>query len=180
MEKDKISKEVVDQETVTSDVEKVQDTVELDMKKFGTLEINSGGNKPKFDIVTKMDIISAVLKTTPDRVTRPTRDGSNQTYYPVFLTVEFAYSDGKETKSMFENYGSGRLFVSNTDGSTFWVGENSALGKLKKLLEENFEFGGTLSELPSIIKGVSVGVMTEKSTVGGKVFVKNIIKVFYK
>ena len=152
-------------------------SVELDMKKFGDMEISSGGTKPIFEKITKALVISATLKTTPEKRESEDRDGNKQTYYPVFLNVVFNV-DGKEA---FENYGGGRLFVSETDDTKrFWLGKDSALGKIKKMLEDNFDFKGTIKEIPKLMLGQNVGLKTEEITVAGKVFVKNQIQQFYK
>ena len=175
MEQDK---ETIEVEEVPTQ-EESQRSVELDLNKFGGMEIQQGGSKPFFEKVTRMSIKSAVLKTTPDKVTKQTKDGQDQTYYPVFLALEFAYKDNAEEKVTYENYSGGRLFVSEKEGNRFWVGNDSALGMLITILKENFEFAGTIKEVPSLIRGKEVGVKTEEATVAGKKYQKNRIKAFY-
>ena len=153
-------------------------SVALDLNEYGDMEIYSGGSKPVFEKITKATVVNAEMKTTPERIESTDKEGKKQTYYPVFLNVEYKLEDGNTT---YENYSGGRLFVSETDKSKkFWLGESSALGKLKKLIEDNFEFKGSLKELPEKIINQSVGIKTETLQVAGKEYKKNIIEVFYK
>lgn len=157
------------------------EVVELDLTKYGNLEINSGGSKPDFKVVTKVKVVKATLRTTTDRRTEKTRDGKDQSYYPVFLNLEFSYmNNGAELKT-FESFSGGRLFVSDESGANrFWVGENSGLGKVKKLVEENNpNYSGEIKQIPEFLQGREVGIKTEKTEVAGKQFTKNNIKVIY-
>lgn len=166
--------------------EQVQNTqtdenVSLDLNQYGDVGISSGGSKPIFEKITKASVVTAELMTTKDRQTQKDKDGKDQTFYPVFLKVTYSVELDGEMKETYENYGGGRLFVSETDGSKrFWLGETSALGKLKQQLEDNFDFKGTLKEIPALMKGVSVGLKTETFTVAGKEYKKNMVEVFYK
>lgn len=167
------------EESVNAPENKSQ-SVEIDMDKFGELDIQRGGGKPEFEKITQAKVVSAVLKTTSEKVERMTKAGEKQTYFPVFLNVEYMYKEKDEEKTTFERYGGGRLFTSEKEGSRFWVGQTSALGQLITLVEENFDFKGTIKEIPDVINGKNVGIKTEESEVGGRKFKKNIIKVFYK
>lgn len=173
-----IAEEPIEVKNLDNETKEVkQESVELDMNKYGEIPISSGGTKPVFEKITKALVLSAVLKTTPERRTIKDKEGNDQTYYPVFLSVNYNV-DGTE---VFENYGGGRLFVSETNESKrFWLGEGSALGKIKKMIEDNFNFSGTLKEIPDIVKGQSVGLKTEEIVVAGKKYVKNMIQTFYK
>lgn len=178
-----MAQEVIGEEPVQAESQEEQQSqsVELDLEKFGNMEIQQGGSKPTFDKVTEAKIVAATLRTTPDRVEKATKAGEKQVFYPVFLQVEMEYNDGSETKKAYERYGSGRLFISETDQTKrFWVGNNSALGHLVRLLEDNFDFKGTLKEIPELILNKKVGIKTEKGEVGGNEYQKNVIKVFYK
>jgi len=159
------------------------ESVDLDLEKYGKMTITQGGSKPQFDKITPMVVVAARLKTTPERKTKKDNTGKDQTYYPIFLQVEYEYKIGKEEmKKTYENYGEGRLYTSTTNENQddkFWVGEQSALGKLKKLVQENFEFDNTLVQLQNLVVGKKVGVITESGKVGDKEYSKNIIRVFY-
>ena len=174
--------ENVQEEQVSNEKQQNQneENIDLDMNEFGDLDISSGGGKPVFEKITKATVLTAELKTTPDRKTE-TKDGKTQSYYPVFLKVSYSAEIDGELKETYENYGGGRLFVSETDNSKrFWLGETSALGKLKKELEDNFDFKGTLKEIPELMKGATVGLKTETTNVAGKEYKKNMVEVFYK
>lgn len=153
-----------------------EENIELDLNEFGDMNIQSGGSKPTFDKITKAIVKEAILMTTKDRKETTDKQGNKQTHYPVYMRVVYDV-DGNE---VYENYGGGRLFVSeSTKEKKFWLGEQSALGKLKKQLEDNFDFKGTLKEMPILVKGKSVGIKTTKQTVAGNTYIKNLIEVFY-
>lgn len=158
-------------------VSTAQESVELDLDKYGAMEVHSGGGKPEFAKLTKMKVKSAVLMTMPERKQEKDKKGNMQTYYPVFLKVTCDFN-GSE---IYENYGGGKLYVSDKNGeSRFWLGENSAFGKLKSLVEDNFEFSGILKDIPELLSDQEVGVKTEATNVSGIEYRKNIIQVFYK
>jgi len=174
--------EAIEEQTVDvkhdqgSDAVVGQESVELDLSRYGNLEVHSGGNRPEFAKVTRMKVKAATLMTTRDRKFDKKNDGSEQAYYPVYLKVTYAH----EGQEFFENYGGGKLYVSDKKAEArFWVGNKSALGELRAKLEEYFEFSGSLKELPGMILGKEVGVKTEVSSVSGVEYKKNIIQVFY-
>ena len=167
-------------EKQNQETEHKSESVALDLNEFGNLEISSGGSKPTFDKITKASVVAAELKTTPEKKEDKTKDGQVQTYYPVYLSVTYSVEIDGQLKEIYENYSGGRLFVSESDNSKrFWLGEKSALGKLKKVLEKYLEFKGTLKEIPELMKNKTVGIKTETSTVAGTEYKKNMIEVFY-
>lgn len=155
-----------------------EENVELDMDKYGTQEITSGGGRPIFEKITKAKIMNATLMTTKERKEVKDKSGNDQVFYPVYLKVLFNV-DGHE---VYENMGGGKLFVSEDvdKKDIFWLGADSALGKIKDLIEDNFGFEGTLKDIPKILIGLDVGIKTVEQTVAGKVYVKNLIHTFYK
>lgn len=157
--------------------------IELDLAKYGEMKIESGGSKPTFERITEMMVFDAVIKTDETPKESKGKDGATQKYYPVFLSVTYEHKDGKtgEMRQSYENYGGGRLYISQSKGvERLWVGPDSALGALVKVIQDNFDFSGTLKELPKLLKGCKVGVKTEVVTVSGEEYQKNVIKAVYK
>lgn len=154
--------------------------VDLDLDKFGGTEVKQGSTKPVFEKVTAATVLDAKLRTTSERVERETKAGESQVFYPVFLSVTMQTRvEGNQT-DLYENFGGGRLFVSESKGEKrFWVGENSALGRVLKLLKDNFDFKGTLKEIPALLLGKKVGIKTEETKVQDKIYTKNMIQVVY-
>jgi hypothetical protein len=158
--------------------------IELDLAKYGEMKIESGGSKPVFERITHMVVIEATIKTDETPKESKGKDGTTQKYYPVFLAVTYEHPDTKtgEPRQSYENYGGGRLYISQSKGGIerLWVGPDSALGALVKVLQDNFDFNGTLKELPKLLRGCKVGVKTEVVTVSGEEYQKNIIKAVYR
>lgn len=150
---------------------------EFDLATYGAMPVTIGGGKPTFDKLTKMIVIKASLMMG-EELTQAKKDGTMDTFRPVHLNVEYSYDDGKKA---FENYGGGKMYLSATDPSKnkFWVGDSSALGKLIQRISDTFDYQGRISEIPSLVQGKTVTVMTEKVTVNGKTYAKNIIQSFY-
>jgi len=149
--------------------------IELDLVSHGGIEVTQGGSKPLFEKVITAMVNAAVLMTTKDRKEDKDKQGNSQIYYPVYLKVTY----NVEGKEFFENYGGGKLYISETSGEKkFWVGDSSALGKLLGRIKDQFDYKGTLAEIPSLIFGRSVGIMTETSTVQGNEYKKNVIQHF--
>ena len=155
-------------------------SVELDLDKFGELGIAQGSSKPEFKKVTEVEIVNATLKTAPERKEVETKAGKKQSFYPVFLSVEYEFQHEGAPATTYENFGGGRLFSGGGSPTRFWVGEKSALGSLISLLKDHFDFSGTIKEIPELIKGKKCGVITEHGKIGSNEYTKNIIKVFYK
>ena len=158
-----------------------KESIDLDMNKFGALEINQGNSKPQFNKRKPITFIRAVLKTTPNK-----KKDQDQTYYPVFLGVEYEYANAQDNtiKQAYESYGGGRLFTHTKPEKSekperFWVGNDSALGKLVKLLKETFDTKGVLNEIPMYLIGKRGEMLTETQTVAGKEYIKNIIKAVH-
>jgi hypothetical protein len=155
--------------------------IDLDMDKFGNIEISKNGNKPIFSKRTPVTFINAKLRTTKETVTKKDKNDNDQTYLPVFLSIGFEYKENNEIKKGFENYGGGRLFNSEINEKTnFWVGKNSALGKLIKLLEETYNFNNTIMEIETLLCGKQGEILSETISVAGDEYTKNIIKVLYQ
>jgi hypothetical protein len=175
MKQEELNKEIPEEEVQDNAPAEQTENVELDMKEHGDMEISTGGSKPVFEKVTKGVVINATMMTTKDRQESKDKEGNVQAYYPVYCKVEYSIDD----QNYFENYGGGKLFLSESDKSKrFWVGQDSALGKLKSKLEEYFEFKGTVGEIPKLLIGKQVGIKTESTTVAGKEYKKNIIQSF--
>lgn len=152
-----------------------EDQVELDMKSFGDMAIVGGGSKPEYEKLTTATVKSAILMTTKEKQTMVDKKQKNQTYYPVYMKVIYDV----EGSEVYENYGGGKLFVSEENNEKrFWLGDNSALGKLKNILEKNFDFSGTIKEIPKLVIGKQVKIRTTESEVAGKIYKKNLIEVF--
>jgi len=161
----------------SKDTEKIdEENVELDLKEYGKVEIQSTGSKPVFEKITKALVKSAVLMKNKELKEEMTKSGIKSIYFPIYLKCTFEV----ENKEVYENYGGGRLFVSDKKEEThLWLGENSALGKLKQIISDNKEFKGSLEEIPQILIGQQVGIKTEVSEVAGNKYPKNVIKQFY-
>lgn len=153
------------------------ESVPLDLDAHGDMEVTTSGGKPTFEKVTKAVIEEAVLMTSKDKKTQKNKDGTEQDYYPVFLKLTYDIGGQKA----YENLGGAKMYIGD-DGkpAKFHVGKDSALGKLKALIEDNFDFDGTVKEVPEIVKGQSVGIKTVTSEVGGETYQKNLVQVFYK
>lgn len=177
--KDEIQEEAVPLEKLdgSHDEGTQQRSEELDLKKYGDMPVSVGGGKPTFEKVTKMVVTKCSLMMG-DEKTQAKKDGTPDKFRPVHLNVEYSYDDGKKA---FENYGGGKMYLSDSDSSKnkFWVGEGSALGKLISKLNDTFDFKGRISEIPGFVQGKVVGVKTEVMTVGNNEYQKNIIQVFY-
>jgi len=168
--------EIVEEKEKKNNEKIEEENIELDLTKYGQIDIESGGTKPIFDKITKGVVKSAVLMTSKERREEKNKEGKTMVYYPVYLKCQFDV-DGKE---VYENYGGGKLFVSDTKEETkFWLGDNSALGKLKQIIADNKDFNGTLQEIPKLLIGEQIGLKTEYLTVAGTEYVKNTIKQFY-
>lgn len=160
-----------------------QKAIELDFAKYGDLPIESAGSKPVFERVSEAVVLTSTVKIDETPKESQSKDGKAQRYYPIFLACEFSYKDAKtgEAKQTWENYGGGRLYVSDTKQTErLWVGPDSQLGMLVKLLADNFDFKGTLKEVPKLLIGLKVGVKTETITVSGTDYMKTVVKAIYK
>jgi len=164
------------QETLKDNEKIEEENVELDLNEYGDIEIKSGGSKPIFDKITKALVLTAVLMTNKERKEEKSKEGKMMVFYPVYLKCSF----NVEGKEVFENYGGGRLYVSDKkEENRFWLGENSALGKLKQIIADNKDFKGSLKEISPLLIGEQVGIKTEVTTVAGVDYPKNVIKQFY-
>ena len=156
---------------------------EFDFAKYGDIKIDSGGSKPVFERVSEAVVLSAVVKIDEAPKETLSKDGKAQRFYPIFLACEFSYKDAKtgEERQTYENYGGGRLYVSDEKQTErLWVGPDSQLGMLVKVLSDNFDFKGTLKEVPKFLIGQKVGVKTEVITVSGTDYQKTVVKAIYK
>lgn len=174
--------EIIDESKVKEpqDQKIEEENIELDLDKYGSCTIVQSGNKPIFDKITRVIVKNVVLMTKKERKEDTTKEGQKIICYPVYLNVEFEYKTDYEIKTTFENYGGGKLFVSDKkDQAKFWLGQNSALGKLVQVISDNLEFNGTLKEIPKAIIGCQVGVKTETINVAGTDYSKTVIKQFY-
>lgn len=160
-----------------------QKAVELDFIKYGDLPIDSSGSKPVFERVVEAIVLSATVKIDETVKESVSKDGKTQRYYPIFLACDFEYKDLKtgEVKQTWENYGGGRMYVSDSKQTErLWVGPDSQLGMLLNILKDNFDFHGTLKEVSKLLVGVRVGVKTEVINVSGTDYSKTVVKAIYK
>lgn len=158
-------------------------SIELDFTKYGDLPIESSGSKPIFERVVEAVVLRATVKIDETVKETQSKDGKAQRYYPIFLSCDFEYKDAKtsEAKQTWENYGGGRLYVSDSKQTErLWVGPDSQLGMLISVIKDNFDFYGTLKELPKLLTGVRVGVKTEVINVSGTDYSKTVVKAIYK
>jgi len=164
------------QETLNDNEKIEEENVELDLEEYGKIEIKSSGSKPIFEKITKGLVLSAVLMKNKERKEETNKDGKIMSFYQIYLKCTF----NVEGKEVFENYGGGRLYVSDKKEETrFWLGENSALGKLKQIIADNKDFKGSVEDITPLLIGQTVGIKTEVTNVSGKDYTKNVIKQFY-
>lgn len=176
MAQEKIPEEEIPQQN--QEGQQGTESVELDLTEHGDMPITTGGSKPTFEKVTKAVVENATLMTSKDKKVQKGKDGKpDQEYYPVFLKMTYDI-DGQKA---YENLGSAKMFLTE-DGTPakFLIGKESALGKLKALIEDNFDFSGTVKEIPAIVKGKSVGIKTITTEVAGETYHKNLVQVFYQ
>ena len=153
------------------------ESIELDLKEFGNMPVAIGGGKPIFEKVTPAIIENATMMTTKEKKVAKSKDGTEQEYYPVFLKLTYNV-DGQK---VFENLGGAKMYLNKLGKPTkFLIGKDSALGKLKALIEDNFDFKGAVKEISVIAIGKKVGIKTISSEVGGETYQKNLVQVFYK
>ena len=144
--------------------ENTNETEELDMEKYGDMSMSSGGNKPEFTKITPATITAAKLKVAKGK----------EDYQQVFLAVTFKYTDAEgNEKETWENFGGARLYPDK-----LWCGEESALGKLRKVVKQHFEFHGKPKELVELLLNKRCGVISEKGKVAGKEYMKTTIAQF--
>lgn len=142
----------------------------LDMNQYGHL-IASG--KPRFETETLAVIKQATLMQSGEQ-----KDGQGTRYHPVFLKVLFSVQIDGEDREVTENYGGGRLFLSETKGPNFWVGPGSYLGALIQVVHQHLDFNGKLQELSQLLQGQLAVLQAEKKEVEGNKYEKNAIQRF--
>lgn len=137
-------------------------------KKFN----ETGLDKPTFDKNTNATVKGVELT----RGIKPKKDSKDREFYDLILRVTCTIDGQKDDEGnpleTSDNYSGLREYPNH-----FWNGPNSALGKLRKLAED--EFGITnYQELLRQLLGSKVKIKTEKSFYQGKEYQKNIIQTF--
>jgi len=135
-------------------------------------KLSEGTGKPVFESMTKVVVIASEWLVSQETETKV--DKKNKEYQGAYLNLTFQM---KDTESPFyESYGGLRIY----EKDEMWIGTKSALGKLKKTIED---FTGLKVDTPQdynqALLGKLVSVKTVTQNVGGTDYDKIEIKAIY-
>jgi len=141
-------------------------------QKFSEMDVDLGDiqlskEKPVFKEQTQVQLVEAKLF----KMDEPEEDRNKEKYIPFFVTVTY----DKEGKQFDETYRGGRIYEKEGK-KNFYIGPNSAMGKLKTVcLESNVVIGPSVKTWISAIKNRDVIVQAQTVMYGGKEYEKNYV-----
>lgn len=123
--------------------------------------------KPVYKEATQVELVGGNLF----KMDEAEEDRNKEKYIPFFVTVEFN-ADGKKFE---ETYRGGRIY--EKDGKkSFYIGPNSAMGRLKTVcLESGIVIGPSVKTWMEAIKNKNVIVQAQTVMFGGKSYEKNYV-----
>lgn len=153
----------------TQEVQQELDFEEANVEELKGKQVITG--KPEFIKLTEAEIIDAKLMQSKEWIID---DKTKEKCKPAHVRVRFKTDINGAPVEWTDTFGTLKIYESGK----LYAGPQSGIGRLIKVVSENFEYDGDITTLCGWIEEQQVKVITESIKIGDKEYKKTIIRQF--